>query len=150
MRIALDTNVLAYAEGVNDAARQARALDVIARLARADVLVPVQVLGELFHVLVRKAGRDAAAARTAVLGWRDAFDLIDTSPAILLAAMDLAADHRLATWDAIIVAATAASGCRLLLSEDLQDGFTWGGVSVTNPFSATPHALLAAALADEP
>jgi predicted nucleic acid-binding protein len=147
VRIALDTNVLAYAEGVNDSERRAKALDVIDRLPQSSVFVPVQSLGELLHVLVRKAGRSAVAARDAVLGWRDAFALIETSPTVLLAAMDLAVDHQLAIWDAIILAAAAEAGCRLLLSEDLQDGFTWRGVTVTNPFSASPHALLDAAFA---
>ncbi|TIP50920.1 MAG: PIN domain-containing protein, partial [Mesorhizobium sp.] len=36
--------------------------------------------------------------------------------------------------------------CRLLLSEDLQDGFTWGGVTVVNPFASPRHALLDALL----
>jgi len=148
MKIALDTNVLAYAEGVNDAARRATALDIVARLPQDAIVVPVQALGELFIVLVRKAGRDATFARDAVLGWRDAFSLIETSPAVLLAAMDLAADHELAIWDAIILAAAAQAGCRLLLSEDLHDGFTWNGVTVTNPFAASRHALLDAMLAD--
>jgi predicted nucleic acid-binding protein len=148
MKIALDTNVLAYAEGVNDAVRRDTALDIVARLPQEAVVVPVQALGELFIVLVRKAGRDAAMAREAVLGWRDAFSLIETSPAVLIAAMDLAADHELAIWDAIILAAAAQAGCRLLLSEDLQDGFTWNGVTVTNPFAASRHALLDAMIAD--
>jgi hypothetical protein len=34
----------------------------------------------------------------------------------------------------------------LLLSEDLQDGFTWHGVTVTNPFAPRKHALLDALL----
>jgi hypothetical protein len=34
----------------------------------------------------------------------------------------------------------------LLLSEDLQDGFSWAGVTVTNPFAATCHPLLEDAL----
>ncbi len=38
--------------------------------------------------------------------------------------------------------AAAEAGCRLLLSEDLQEGFTWGGVTVVNPFAATVHPLL--------
>ena len=42
---------------------------------------------------------------------------------------------------------SAESGCRLLLSEDFQDGFTRGGVTVTNPFSPSRHALLEALLA---
>jgi predicted nucleic acid-binding protein len=148
MKIALDTNVLAYAEGINDARRKEKALDILARLPQTSIFVPVQSLGELFHVLVRKAGRTTASARDAVLGWRDAFSLIETSPAVLLAAMELAADHQLTIWDAIILAGAAQAGCRLLLSEDFHDGFTWNGVTVANPFAASRHALLDALLDD--
>jgi predicted nucleic acid-binding protein len=142
MNVALDTNVLAYAEGVNGADRKRAALDLIERLAPEMTLLPVQALGELFAVLVRKARRPPSAARDAVLSWGDAFPLIDTSNDVLAAACDLAGDHRLSIWDAIIVAAAANAGCRLLLSEDLQDGFTWSGVTVARPFAATRHPLL--------
>ena len=106
----------------------------------------MQVLGELFHVLVRKAGRSPERARTAILSWQDAFPLIETSPAVLLAATDLAAHHGLSIWDSVVFAAATAAGCRLLLSEDLQEGFTWGGVTVANPFLKEKHELLAALL----
>ncbi len=54
---------------------------------------------------------------------------------------------RLGIWDAVILSAAADARCRLLLSEDLQDGFTWRGVTVVNPFASSPHRLLAALLA---
>jgi predicted nucleic acid-binding protein len=146
MNIALDTNILAYAEGVNGAQKKAAALDLTRRLPPESTLLPVQMLGELFFVLVRKAGRPRDAARLAVIGWGDAFPLIETSSPVLMAAMDLAADHRLGWWDAVILSAAADAGCRLLLSEDFQDGFTWSGVTVTNPFSPSPHPLLGALL----
>ena len=142
MNIALDTNVLAYAEGVNGAGRKRAAVDLVRVLPRGSTFVPAQTLGELFRVLVRKASWSPAAARTAILTWGDTFPLIETSPEVLLGALDLAADHRLAIWDAVIVAAAADARCRLLLSEDLQEGFTWGGVTVTNPFSPSRHPLL--------
>ncbi|MFZ0309403.1 MAG: PIN domain-containing protein [Candidatus Sulfotelmatobacter sp.] len=142
MRLALDTNVLAYAEGVNGAARKNTALEIIAKLPANATFLPVQAIGELFHVLVRKAGRSPERARAAILSWQDAFPLIETSPAILIAGTDLAARHNLSLWDAVIFAAAAAAGCRLLLSEDLQPGFTWNGVTVANPFSAAKHPLL--------
>lgn len=142
MRVALDTNILAYAEGVNGLPRKKLALDIVEKLPPESTFLPVQVLGELFHVLVRKAGRSPDRARAAVLSWQDTFPLIETSPAIMLAATDLAADHRLSIWDAVVFAAAAASGCRLLLSEDLQASFTWHGVTVANPFSPVKHELL--------
>lgn len=65
----------------------------------------------------------------------------------MLNAADLATDHTLRIWDAVVLAASAEAGCRLLLSEDhLQEGFTWRGVTVTNPFTGSPHALLSALL----
>ena len=44
------------------------------------------------------------------------------------------------------MSAAADASCRLLLSEDLQDGFTWSGVTVANPFAAARHPLLDALL----
>ena len=148
MIVALDTNVLAYAEGVNGAAMKATALALLRDLPGDSAVVPVQTLGELFKLLVRKAGRSPANARAAILAWRDAFPLVETSPGVMLAAADLATDHRLGIWDAVILAAAAAAGCRLLLSEDLQDGFTWSGVTVANPFAPARHPLLAALLGE--
>lgn len=146
MRIALDTNFLLYAEGFNDVARRDTARDIVRCLPRDNTFLPAQVLGELFHVLTRKARRQADAARASILGWCDTFATIETSSDVLLGAMDLSVDHKLSIWDAIIVSAAAEANCRLLLSEDLQDGFTWRGVSVTNPFAANRHPLLGAML----
>lgn len=137
MRLALDTNILAYAEGVNGSERQQQALAVLAQHDADTILLPAQVLGELFAVLTRKAKRDAADARAAVLGWIDAYDaVIPTTAEIVQDAMELVVGHRLGFWDAVIVAAAAEAGCRVLLSEDLQDGFVWRGLVVRNPFVA--------------
>jgi len=142
VNVPLDTNVLVYAEGVNGPGRRQAAFDLVRGLPRASTFIPVQTLGELFRVLVRRASWSPSSARTAILSWGDTFPLIETSPDVLLGAVDLAADHQLAIWDAVIVAAAADARCRLLLSEDLQEGFTWGGVTVTNPFSTSRHPLL--------
>jgi Predicted nucleic-acid-binding protein, contains PIN domain len=56
MRIALDTNILAYAEGVNGPTRKRAALELIRKLPESSTFLSVQVLGELFRVLVGKAG----------------------------------------------------------------------------------------------
>jgi len=146
LRVALDTNVLAYAEGINGAERRNSALDLVQRLPQEAAVIPVQVLGELFNVLVRKAGKSRAEAREALLSWRDTFPVVETSPEIMLAAADLATDHQFGIWDAVILSAASQAGCRLLLSEDLQEGFTWGGVTVVNPFASPQHALLTALL----
>ena len=142
MNVAVDSNILAYAEGVNGAANRAAALGLLQALPPETTMVPVQALGELFAVLVRKAGKSRAEAAAAVLSWGDAFPLIETSNDVLLAATDLAQAHQLGLWDAVMLSAAADARCRLLLSADLQEGFTWRGVTVTNPFASRRHPLL--------
>jgi predicted nucleic acid-binding protein len=78
VRIALDTNILAHAEGVNGTPMRKAALDLVQRLPEGTTLLPVQTLGELFNLLVRKAKRPPSKARKAILSWRDAFPLIET------------------------------------------------------------------------
>jgi len=146
VRVALDTNILAYAENVNGTGKRDIALDLVRRLPQETVVIPVQALGELFNVLVRKAGTSRADARTVLLEWRDTFAVVETSSEIMLVAADLATDHDFSIWDAIILSTASQSGCRLLLSEDLQDGFTWAGVTVVNPFVSSRNTLLEALL----
>ncbi|MFZ2632312.1 MAG: PIN domain-containing protein [Desulfosalsimonadaceae bacterium] len=142
MRVALDTNILAYAEGVGDASRCARAIKLIEELPAELVLLPAQTLGELFRVLTGKAKREAGLTRVAIMTWADSFEVADSSWSAFQAAMDLAIDHGLQIRDALIMAVAAENRCRLLLTEDLQSGFIWRGVTVVNPFAASSSPLL--------
>lgn len=142
MKVAFDTNILAYAEGINGIEKRDVVLELVRNLPQEAAVVPVQVLGELFNVLTRKAGRSRDEAREALLGWRDTFPVVETAPEVMLAAADLATDHHFSIWDSVILSVSSQAGCRLLLSEDLQDGFTWGGVTVASPFASPRHTLL--------
>lgn len=142
MRVALDTNVLAYAEGVGSAEKQQQTLKLLEEIDATLVVLPAQVLGELYRVLTGKAGRPADAARDAVLGWADAFMVADSTWSAFGAAFDLSADHKLTIWDALILSVAAEQKCRVLVSEDLQHGFTSRGVTVVNPYTEPKHTLL--------
>ncbi len=48
--------------------------------------------------------------------------------------------HRLAFWDAMLWASAHRSGVRHLLTEDLQDGFAWEGVTF-NPFKRGTRSI---------
>ena len=146
MRVALDTNVIAYAEGIGDAAHREASMELIRRLPQQSVVLPVQVLGELFRVLTGKAGCSPDAARYRVLQWADSFEVSDSTWPAFQSAFDLTADHGLHIWDALILSVTAENRCRMLLTEDMQHGFTWRGVSVVNPYRIPAHPLLSSIL----
>lgn len=141
-RFAFDTNLLIYAEGHGDRERVVRAQGVVEKIPVIQVIIPAQVLGELYRVLVGKARYTPREAQQSVLSWFDSYTTSSSSAADLMSAMDISADHGLQIWDSLIMAVAARENCRLLITEDLHDGFTWRGVTVADPFAATPHPLL--------
>lgn len=140
--IAVDSNVLVYAEAAGDDVRSERAKVVVEVALRAEAIVPAQALTELYRVLVRKMRLPANEARVRVARYERAAIVAPTLPSTLSAALDLSVEHGLQIFDAIILATSVEAGCRMLLSEDMQDGFVWRGVTVANPFAPTPHPLL--------
>jgi predicted nucleic acid-binding protein len=84
------------------------------------------------------------------LSWQDSYEVAETSAKVIIAATDLASQHQLGIWDAVVLATASDAGCRLLLSEDMQNGFTWNGVTVANPFATVRHPLLEAILQSRP
>lgn len=150
MRVALDTNILAYAQGVNGEAMKKTALGLVGALPAGDVVLPAQTVGELFQLLVRKGKLTPSQSRTAILAWCNVFPVAETSLPALLGAIELAVSHRLNFWGAIVLASAAEAGCRLFLSEDLQPGFTWNSATVANPFATPKHPLLQNLLSSHP
>lgn len=142
MRAALDTNIMAYAEGVGDRERCGRARHLVSELPVERVVLPAQATGELYRVLTGRAGFTGAKAREAILGWSDSFEVADSTWSAFQSAFDLATDHQLQIWDALILSVAVENHCRLLLSEDLQQGFVWRGVSVVNPLAESADPLL--------
>jgi predicted nucleic acid-binding protein len=148
MRVALDTNVLAYAEGLGDDVRCQLASDLISKLDPINSLLPVQVLGELSRILTTKLKKSSADVRELLLSWSDSVVVADTTWTAFQSAIDLTVDHQISMWDALIMSVAAENKCRLLISEDFQNGFTWRGVTVVNPFDtkAKTYKLLTSAI----
>lgn len=147
LRLAFDTNVLVYAEGVERIPADAGKCQLAVRLFRAvrpaTLVLPRQVLAELHAVLVRRAGCSPLEASSRLRAWTDRAILIDTNAAVFEAALELASDHGVPIFDAVILAAAVEARCDLLLSEDFHDGFAWRGVVVSNPFGPAPDPRLA-------
>ena len=147
-RIALDTNILVYAEGVERHPDDSRKVALSQAIIRGLTLgggwsAPVQALAELHAVLVRRARRTPDAATLVVRRLATMCTPIPTSEQTFDDALTLAAGHHIQVYDAIIVVAAAEAGAELLLSEDLHDGFAWRGVTVTNPFRLAPDTRIA-------
>jgi len=136
VRSFFDANVLVYADDQAAPAKQRRALELVAEHRRAQTgVVSLQVLQEYFVTVTRKLQVDPRAARRKVELLAE-FDVAGLKVADILAAIDLHRLHGFSFWDALIVGAAKQTGCRVLLSEDLQDLSQIDGIQVVNPFAA--------------
>jgi predicted nucleic acid-binding protein len=88
-----------------------------------------------------KPGLDPESARNDVrslLAWKP----VTIDAGVVESAWVIQDRYGLSFWDALIVAAAQVANCRLLLTEDLQDGQELGDVRVVNPFNSSPESLL--------
>ena len=142
MLVGVDTNLLVYAELSTGEGKSRLAADLLYRLSFGSGVVTPQIMGELFNVLTRKAGRPRRDARSALQSWQTLLRVIYPDADTFAAALDLAVDHHLQVWDALILATLADGGCDYVLSEDMHHGFTWRGATVINPFAADIDDIL--------
>jgi predicted nucleic acid-binding protein len=133
-RAFLDTNILLYCDDPSHSAKQRRALElVLEHKAQRTGVVSLQVLQEYFVNATGKLGLDPGLARQKVEAY-SRFDVVEPVTADILAAIDFHRLHRISYWDALVVHCARKSGCRVLLTEDMQHGQEFDGVKIVNPF----------------
>lgn len=132
----LDTNVLVYAasERAADQKKATVARDLLRR-GSDQFAISLQVLQE-FYVAAR-APRKLALSHEEALRlceqWR-AFTLLEPKLQLFDAALGLCGRYQIAFYDAAVLAAAQQLGCKIVHSEDLNDGQDYDGVRVENPF----------------
>lgn len=133
----VDTNIFVYSRDASEPKKQSVAARWLEELwIEQRGRTALQVLNEFYVTVTRKLDpgmtpEDAWADVRALFSW-------DPQPAdrhLLLRAHEIERRHRLSWWDSLIVAAAQLQGCALLLSENLQDGWSRDGVTVCNPFT---------------
>lgn len=149
MRIAADTNVFVYADSGDDARKRQIARRWLLG-SDGNVVMPTQVAGELYNVLTRKARHSREQARDRLAFWAGATIVVSSTRETFEDAVTLATRHKMQIWDALIVTTAQAAGCRVLLSEDMDEGCEHEGLIVLNPFAETPHPRLKALLQSLP
>ena len=132
-RVAFDTNILIYAEFEAETANGALAEKTL-RLGGRNGVIPLQVLGELLRFAQRR--RPDFFSRTVARAehYRRVFMTPATTPSALGRAARLTSRYNIQFWDAVVCAASLEEEARVLMTEDMQDGETIGGLRLINPF----------------
>jgi predicted nucleic acid-binding protein len=133
-RTFLDTNVLVYSDDPRDPTKQAKALDLITDYLRQRTgVVSLQVLQEYFVTATGRLRLDAELAKQRIEVFAK-FVVAEPTVNDILAAIDIHRLHRFSFWDALVLRMAKQTGCRVLLSEDMQHGREFEGVRIVNPF----------------
>ncbi len=100
-------------------------------------IISYQVVQEWMHFCLRRAKSpltipEATDIFQQVLRplWR-----VQSSQALVNAALDLHSRYQFSWYDSLIVAAALQANCRTLYSEDLQHGLRIGDLTIQNPFN---------------
>jgi predicted nucleic acid-binding protein len=136
-RVFLDTNIFVYSFD-QSAPRKAATAERLIREAIASHkgVVSYQVIQEFFNVALRRFARPLQTYEAEkYLGtvFRPLL-VVHSSAALYSEALRMQGRCGLSWYDSLIVAAAAQSGCDVLLTEDLQDGRSFGSVRISNPF----------------
>lgn len=135
-RVFVDTNVFVYLFDGDTPDKQSLARELLRELSKSAIVVlSTQVLQEFYVSVLRKLETplppEEARKATQDLS---AYTVVQVDTPLIFRAIELSQSETLSLWDALIVRAATEAGCVRLLSEDLQDGRSFGGMRVENPF----------------
>lgn len=131
-----DTNILIYAADRSEPEKQSLARRLLNSAVENETgALSVQVLGEFFSVVTRRIPyplsveeAEETIHRVAVL------PVVELDWALVRRAIDTHKEYGISYWDSLIIAAAEKAGCTQIVSEDLNSGQSYHGITVVDPF----------------
>lgn len=133
MLIPISSSIYSISSAFGEQRKAGVAIDL---LSSKEVVISVQVLQE-FYVQATRTSRSNPLPHAMLVGFIEKwqrFRIQETTVEVMKAALDSKERWGISYWDAAILEAARAAGCREVLSEDLSHGQNYGGILVTNPF----------------
>ena len=131
----VDSNVFIYAVDKAVSAKQKKARGIVADVFAdgSAYRVSSQVLAEFSSVAIRKLGM-ATPILLALLAEMGKIAHVAIDNALVSRAVEIQGIYGIQYYDAQIVAAAERLGCSSILTEDLNDGQMYCGITALNPF----------------
>ena len=134
----LDANILVYSFCRQDPEKQARAADLIGRLARRRAgALSTQTLAEFYRAATRALPDrlPGIMARRRLTELASSFPVYGVTLPIVLEAARSATQHQMSYWDAQVWATAKLNQIPYILTENMQGHETLEGVRFINPLS---------------
>ena len=138
-RFFLDTNIFVYSLDKQSPKKAKIAQQLIRQAVDAEKgTVSYQVVQEFFHVALRRFAEPMPLTdceQYLAITFRPLL-AVQFSALLCGEALRIHGKHHVSWYDALIVAAALEAECDILYSEDFQNGRSFGGLKIVNPFIA--------------
>jgi predicted nucleic acid-binding protein len=137
-KVFLDTNIFVYS--IDASPDQHKKRNIACRIIKEHIknelgVISVQVLQEFYHVATRKIEVPLSTEEALeYLHYMAILETVQPDFHMLVAAVRLHQHYSFSFWDALILQAAKTAKCSQILSEDLQDGFSFDDLVISNPF----------------
>jgi predicted nucleic acid-binding protein len=127
----LDSNILIYLLGTDESKKEKATI-----LLDPKFNISTQVVAENVNVCLKKLKLTKEKAFNHGNFLLSKFNVITIEKSFFPIAFHLSTKYQFSLWDSLIVACALQSDCRLLYSEDMQDGLiVEGKLKIVNPFT---------------
>jgi len=128
----IDTNILVYCYTSDEPVRQQKAFNIA---KGSETFISTQVLTELSNTLKKKFKLNWQAIENVIAEVSSDFNVYVNKPATIERACQIADKYQYSFYDSLIIAAALSSNCKILYSEDMQDGQAIeNSLKIINPF----------------
>ncbi len=130
----IDSNVFVYFADGRNPKKQAIARTVLAdAIGNRQYVISSQVLNEFANVSLKKLGMTEDEARKYVEEFQH-IRVVFQQDGLTVRALEIRKQYGLQFYDSLLLATAESVGCDIFLTEDLNDGQTYCGIKVVNPF----------------
>lgn len=127
----IDTNILVYCYTEDETDKQEKALKIV---NHSGTFISTQVLTELANTLKRKFKLDWQVVENVITEVGSGFNIYVNKPGTIEQACRIAAKYHYSFYDSLIIAAALSCDCKMLYSEDMQDGqVVENSLTIVNP-----------------
>ena len=133
-KIFIDTNILVYALDNRDNDKMNKARNILRKVIYENKpVISTQVINEFYVAATRKLNIDKTLIKTIVHNFKN-MEIITSDLQLTENAINISIESQISFWDSLIIATAEKANCKLIISEDLNSGQTYQGISLINPF----------------
>jgi predicted nucleic acid-binding protein len=131
-KVFIDTNVLIYAYSETEPDKKATTLNI---LENYHIVFSIQVINEFIWVMNKKYKIDFKILQALLDRFWEKFEVTLLQKTSIDQALSIAQRYKYSYWDSLILSSALENGCKVLYTEDMQDGQTIDGtLKIENPF----------------